>query len=420
MFNRIATSVRKVLSSRRGSVAIQMGLSIVSIIGIVGLGTEGTFLVYKQRQLQSATDSAAMSAVIALAQEYPRDPESEASAIAANLGFVNGVNGTVVTVNNPPTSGAYAGDSDAIEVIIRQPNTVSMTRLFSNKLVNVSARSVARQWKGRFCVLALDPSESQAMYMSNNAVLSSPDCDVAVNSSDASALYMRNNALINRNVITPGGADIADNAEIVGEIINAPAVEDPYADVQLGTPPPCDTEQTTSGDNNESVNLSPPVPGGPVRFCDGLDFKNGATVNLERGTYYIDSKLKLKNNAVLNGTEGVTIVINGNYAIDISNNAVLNITSPSDGNFAGIAFFGRRDATSNVTQKFENNTVMDIDGVVYFPNQILEFDNNGTTQPEGCTLLIARKVKVMNNVELLNDCDETKVKPISPGAKLVE
>ncbi len=397
-----------------------MGLSIVGIIGVVGLGTEGTFLVYKQRQLQSATDSAAMSAAIALEQEYPRDPESEASAVAANLGLVDGVDGTIVTVNVPPESGAYAGDSDAVEVIIRQPNTVSLTRLFSNKTVYVSARSVARQWKGRFCVLALDPSESQAMYMSNNAILSSPDCDVAVNSSDGSALYMRNNALINRNVITPGGADIADNAQIQGSLINAPAVEDPYADVQLGTPGECDTEQVASGINNVTVNLGPPVPGGSVHFCDGWDFKNNAVLNLAPGTYYIDSKLNLKNGVVVNGTEGVTIVINGDYAIDINNNAVLNITAPSSGDFAGIAFFGRRDANSTVTQKFENNTVMDIEGVVYFPNQILEFDNNGTTQPEGCTLLIGRKVKVMNNVELLNDCDDTQVKPISPGAKLVE
>ncbi len=414
MFNRIAASIRKMLSSRRGSVAIQMGLSIVGIIGVVGLGTEGTFLVYKQRQLQSATDSAAMSAAIALAQEYPRDPASEASAVAANLGFVNGMDGTTVTVNVPPESGDYAGDSEAVEVIIRQPNNVSMTRLFSNKGVNVSARSVAKQWKGRFCVLALDPSESQAMYMSNNAVLSSPECDVAVNSTDASALYMRNNALINRNVITPGGVDIADNANVVGEIIHAPAVEDPYADVQLGTPGECDTTQTASGINNVIVNLR------PAHFCDGWDFKNNAVLNLDPGTYYIDSKLSLKNGVVVNGTGGVTLVINGNYAIDINNNAVLNITSPSSGEFAGIAFFGRRDATSTVTQKFENNTVMDIEGVVYFPNQIIEFDNNGTTQPQGCTLLVGRKVQIMNNVELLNDCDETKVKPISPGAKLVE
>ncbi|MEJ2124092.1 MAG: pilus assembly protein TadG-related protein, partial [Alphaproteobacteria bacterium] len=313
MFNRIAASIRKVLSSRRGSVAIQMGLSIVGVIGIVGLGTEGTFLVYKHRQIQSATDSAAMSAAMALAQDYSNAPESEASAVAANLGFVSGVDGTTVTVNTPPTSGAYAGDSDAVEVIIRQPNTVSMLRMFNNKSVNVSARSVAiRQEKGRFCVLALDPSAAEAMYVYNNATVSG-DCGVAVNSSDPSALYMRNNGTIQGTVMTPGGTSLANNAhfdynEDTGlygdEAINAPPVEDPYADVELGTPGEC-TTQTDSGQNNLTLSLQ------PGHFCSGWDFMNNVTINLDPGTYYIDSKLELKNNVVVNATGGVTIVING-------------------------------------------------------------------------------------------------------------
>jgi hypothetical protein len=73
-----------------------------------------------------------------------------------------------------------------------------------------------------------------------------------------------------------------------------------------------------------------------------------------------------------------------------------------------------------VVQKFSNNTVLNIQGTVYFPNQIVEFDNNGATTADGCTHVIGRMVRLMNNAALMNDCDDTGVKPISPPAQLVE
>jgi hypothetical protein len=394
-----------------------MGLSIVGIIGVVGLGTEGTYLVFKHRQLQSATDSAAMSGVMALGQEYPRDPESEANAVAANLGFVDGVDGVTVTVNTPPVNGAHAGEENAVEVTISQPNTVSMVRMFTDKVVNVSARSVASQGEGSgdFCILALDPSEAEAMYMYNNATITS-DCDVAVNSTDNRALYMRNNAIIGGDVSTPGDIDKQNNAEIQGsENTGASPFDDPYADVGLGTPGAC-TSQQSSGKNNLTLNFT------PGHFCSGWDFMNNVTINLSAGTYYIDSKLELKNNVVVNATSGVTIVINGNYAIDISNNALLNITAPSSGNFSGIALYSAQTATSTVTQKFENNTEINISGAIYFPNQIVHFDNNSTVGDTGCTHVIGRKIILRNNAQLGNECDNFGVQPIgsSVSAQLVE
>jgi hypothetical protein len=146
------------------------------------------------------------------------------------------------------------------------------------------------------------------------------------------------------------------------------------------------------------------------------------TINLSPGTYYIDSQLELKNNVVINGTGGVTIVINGNYAMDIANNATLNLTAPTSGNFAGLTFYSSQSATSSITQKFSNNTVINIEGAIYFPNQILEFDNNSVMADNACTHVIARKITLMNNAKLGNECDGTGVQPIgsSSAAQLVE
>jgi hypothetical protein len=407
--------LRRVLASEAGSVAVQIGLALSVLIGMAGLGTEGTFLIFKHRQMQSAADSAALSGAMALSQAFPRDSRSEARAVAAQLGFNNGVNQTAVTVNVPPLSGAQAGNTEAVEVIISQPQDLAMMRLFGKQTVNVGTRSVAvRSDTGRFCILALDPAASQAMYVSNNAVVLNPNCGVAVNSTSNTALIMNNNAVINGPVLTSGAWSLANNAELNGKplIQHGPAVADPYANVQLQSAPPC-TAQSGSGSNNVTRNLT------PAHFCSGWDFKNGLVLNLAPGTYYIDGQLSIKNNVVVNGA-GVTLVINGNYAIDINNNATINISAPTSGDYAGLAFFGLRNATSTVLQKFSNNTVLNIQGAVYFPNQILEFDNNGATTAQGCTHVIGRIVQMMNNVELKNDCSATGVKPLSPPAQIVE
>jgi hypothetical protein len=407
--------VESVLSSTKGGVAVQIGVGLGALIGMLGLGTESTFLIYKHRQMQSVSDSAALSGAMALSQEWPRDPVSEARAVAARLGYVNGMAEVSIAVNNPPTTGIYAGNIGAVEVTVSQPQDLAMIRLFGPESANVGTRSVAlRRSTGRFCILALDNTASQALYVSNNAVLADTECGVAVNSNSATAMVMNNNAIINGPVHTRGSWSLANNARLNGKPLtqHGTLIEDPYADVPLEPPPPC-TAQSGSGKNNISRDL---VPG---RFCSGWDFMNNVTLNLAAGTYYIDSKLSIKNNVVINGT-GVTLIINGNYAMDIDNNGVLNLSAPTSGNYAGLVFFGRRDATPTVLQKFSNNTTMNIQGAVYFPNQILEFDNNGVTTAQGCTHVIGRMVRMMNNVELNNNCEETGVLPISPPATLVE
>ncbi len=416
MSSRITAALRRLISSRRGSIAIQVAVGLVAVIGLAGLGTETTFLIFKQRHMQVSADSAAVSAIMALDQLYPRDPVSEARAVAARLGFRHGVDGATVTVNTPPATGPFAGNNLAVEVIIAQTHDMSMMRLFTNAAVNVGARAVAvQQAKGRFCYLSLDPTANMAVNLLNNAVISG-ECGVAVNSDSPTALYLNNNALIETPVLAHGDWFLDMGAAITGlpAINHGPTITDPYADVTLPSPPVGCTSQQDNGKNSITVNL---VPG---RFCNGWDFMNTVELNLAPGTYYIDSQMKIKNNVVINGTD-VTIVVNGDYPVDLQNNAYLNITAPTTGDLAGIAFFGLRDADPSVLQKFDNNVYLNVQGAFYFPNQILEVDNNGTTNPQGCTQLIARQLRFMNNVEMKNNaCDNTGVQALSPPAALVE
>src|ERR1700739_599026 len=99
-------------NAQRGVVAIQLGLMIVAIIGMVALGTEVTYLLHKHREMQGAADSAALGGATALLAGYPSDYRIEAWAVASAAGYVNGLAGTTVTVKHPPASRASCGDPD--------------------------------------------------------------------------------------------------------------------------------------------------------------------------------------------------------------------------------------------------------------------------------------------------------------------
>jgi Flp pilus assembly protein TadG len=398
--------------SREGSVAIQLGILMMALIGMSALGAEVTFALYKHRQQQSAADSAALSAAIALTVGHPKDPALEARAIAASAGFVDGSDNTTITVNNPPAKGPYAGNSLAIEVIVSRQQMLSMVSLFQNGPFTITARSVATQGGAPYCMLALDTSAANAIVVENNAVVSNPVCGVAANSTSSSALVLKNNAQVKGPVSVRGNWSIANNGQLSGHplISNGPSIADPYASIGLTTVPGC-TVQSGSGGNKITTSLS------PGHFCNGWSFGNNATVNLAAGTYYIDQQLSLGNGSAING-KSVTLVINGNYAISFGNNNLINITAPTSGPYAGLAFLGLRTATPTVTQIFSNNTSINIKGAVYFPNQIVQFDNNGATTPGGCTQLIGRIIDIQNSVELDNNCSGTGVVSIGNGSGL--
>jgi Putative Flp pilus-assembly TadE/G-like len=405
------------LKSRRASIAIQTALVLVALLGMVALGTEMVFLLYKHRQMQSAADAAALGAVTAMMTERPADFRAEALAIAADAGFVDGADGVTVTIENPPLSGSYAGRDDAVEVIVSQPQTLGLVNLFRSGIFNVGARAVAAaENAAEYCVLALDPSASGALTVQNNGIVANSVCGVAVNSSSASALVLSENGIIGGPVNVHGGIIAYNNSELNGTPVNqnAAIVADPYADRTIQTPPAC-TGQSGSGGNNATINLT------AGHFCSGWNFANDVRLNLAPGAYYIDQKLIVGNNAIINGTGGVTLIVNGNYAINITNNVQLNLTAPTSGPYGGLAIFSGPTATSTVTQTFSNNAIIRIIGAIYMPNQIVDYQNNAGANPTRCTQIVGRKIYISNNVTLNNDCAYTGTSVVgSSTSRLVQ
>jgi hypothetical protein len=438
MFLRIAALAERVRQSRSGAVAIQVGLLAVVLIGMSALGVEIGFAYSKQRQMQSAADAAATGGAAAIGDTVP-DPTGEARSIAGRLGFVNGVSGVVVTVNHPPLHGTHIGDTNSVEVIVQQPQTLSMANLVTSwygsgpQIWTVSASAVATaNVTGTACIVALDPSNcsTSALTIKNNAIIqpapcaTPPRCGVAVNSTCSNALTVENNAQINAPVYVHGRWVLGQNAKLncTPKTQGAPTVKDPYADTVFS-----------------AVGLTPRTqPTGcttctlqPGYYSAGLNYSNGKTLNLTPGAYYIGTKLSLQNNVTVNapptGTAGgVTIVINGPipYQIDIGNNAHLNITAPTKENavfgaIPGIAIAASPDNT--LQQKFNNNTFIKIQGAIYIPKGSTLFDNNTFIASTTCTQLFAGKISYQNNATLVDTgCPSFGGTPAAGGSGLIQ
>ena len=413
----IPALAQEIVRCRRGSVAIQIGFVMIVVLGMVALGTEITFLMFKHRQMQSAADAAAFSVGTAIARGYPVDFRIEADALAAEVGFVNGANGVTITVNRPPASGSHSADQTAVEVIITQPQTLNLITLLRSGLFNLSVRAVAIQGDlGSYCVLGLDPTASGTVRIMENGVVASETCGVGVNSSSDSALILENNAAIKGPVSVVGDWSLAINASLPTDPVpknHAPASTDPYATVPFQATGSTPRTQPT-GCSTCSLQ--------PGHYSAGLNYSNNVTLNLAQGVYYIDTQLSLQNNVIVNANTGVTLVINGNYAINLGNNVTINITAPTSGPTAGLAIASIRTATASVTQLFSNNAILNLTGAIYFPNQTVQFDNNSTINTAKCGQLVARIIQLQNNANLKNDCAGTGVLPITGGStpQLVE
>ena len=209
---RFGARARRTLRSKRGSVAIQIGLMMIIILGMVGLGVEITFVLYKQRQMQSAADSAAFGGATALMRGYPADFRIESRAVAAAVGFVNGVDGVAVTVNRPPTLGPQAGNNDAVEVIVSQPQHLGLVSLFREGLFQVGARAVATLGgTGTSCILQSLPNWMTGISLSNGVRVELDECGMDANATGPSSLSVTGGARLTTQYVSVSGEVSVNN-----------------------------------------------------------------------------------------------------------------------------------------------------------------------------------------------------------------
>jgi Flp pilus assembly protein TadG len=409
--------VRRAKGDRRGAVAMIIGLALSVMLGVAGLAVDASMWQYNKNNAQAVADAAALSAVTsALAGDSLARIQSEVYSIAAAAGYVRSSNVTV-TINNPPTTGNYAGNSNAYEVIIAEAQPRYFSLMYTKGGPTVYARSVALVTSTSIasCVVSLASSGSGAVSLNGNGSVDLTNCNLDANSTNKTSLTLTGNASVTaQGVHLAGGFSTTGNASIVTPslVTNGSPVTDPYANRVMpsddATNPGCfKTNYSPTGGNL-------PNNGAVTVYCGNLSFSGNTSETIPAGIYIIDKggSLSVSGNASLTGT-GVTFIFTSSTggavgSFNISGNGSVNLTAPATGPTAGIVFWVDKAATSGTTSSFTGNGNGNLTGAIYAPSSTVDYSGNGSSS-NGCMQIVSNKVSFTGNATLSHYCTGTDV-----------
>lgn len=407
---------------RSGASALFVGMSMVTVLGFIGLGVDVGSAYVARRAAQNAADSAAYSAATAQMAGAP-DVAAQARAVAAGYGLKHGQEGVQVLVATPAAWGGKGADPKAVEVIVERPARRFFSGFFADGARTIRARAVGRAGTtGKACVIALHATASASALETGSADVNLAGCSLFSNSSSQTALELKGAATLTADSVgLVGGYALSNNGSINvknGIQTNQQPIEDPYKDLPIPSFSGCDF---SGGDLPAGTYSS--SPSDPFVFCNGVTINSRVSVKLNPGIYIVDRGLfQVNGGATLTGT-GVTIVLtsstgSGYATLHINGNAYVDLTAPTSGPTAGLVFDQDRRAPSGGDNIFNGGSTQRLQGAIYFPSQTVTFSGGASTATSGCTQILASMVAFKGNSTLGVNCDGTGVK-MAGGAATV-
>lgn len=355
-----------------GQVMLLVTISLVVLLGLAALAVDVGMLWTEKRQMQTAADAAAIAG--ALAVDSGGNVTSSARTDASGNGFTHGSNGVTVTVNNPPASGSYAGDSNSVEAIVGQPEPTYFLRVLGLKTVPVNARAVAHTG-ARDCIYIMDPMASNALVASGSASLSS-SCGIIVNSSSSQAMVSSGSACISASAIGINGNYTSGCDPIPTPNTGVPRAPDPLSWVPAPSVGACNFTNT-SVRTVGTTTLSPGV------YCNGISVSGvGVLAKLNPGLYILNGGgLSVSGGSNIQGT-GVTFYNTQGAApykpIVVSGGSSSSLIAPTAGTYEGILFFEDRSITDVAQNTISGASTATFQGAIYFLHSPLVYSGGSS------------------------------------------
>lgn len=431
--SRIAQLLNRGLQDESGqSTLIVTFLFSVLLFAFLAVGIDAGYIFTMHRRAQAAADAAAVAGAesINLNSAYIT---TNAQAMARMNGFDNtaSVNPATVTVNRPPTSGAYAnGTTNAskyVEVIITKPVQTSFLGLINplNSLINVSARAVAGGSSTVPTCICLMESTGDALNMSNNASINATQCGVVDDSSSSPSASLTGSAslsalslgLYSSSAPTISNGGTVNSTPVVTSIgqkcsanVAAPALP---SGITCYDNPIQGYTATTNYTGKYTLPTSTEITTGGVLCLNSLDTSQSASVTLTSGiTYYIKNSFTTGGGSTLTGSS-VNFYVGGN--ISIANGTPVSLTAPmeSDGVTPGTLFY-----VNGTSVDIEGGATVTMKGLLYAPNAaVTQANGTGVT----LTMDVYAQSLTMAGGAVLNSYADTNLSSLSlGGAQVVE
>ncbi|TPK16579.1 hypothetical protein FJ872_19025 [Mesorhizobium sp. B2-5-9] len=391
--------------SRAANVATIFALTLPIVVGAAGFGVETSYWYYNSLRLQATADAAAYAR--ALEQISGSDTPTIVAA-ATQSAATNGLGAGTIVVNTPPASGPNTAKK-AVEVIVGQKLNRMFTSIFTQTQVPEQARAVALITNAsKACMLALDPTASQAALFSGNTSVKVTGCSVMANSIASDAIKLQGSAGLQADcLITAGGVSLSNPVTTVcaAPITQALPAADPFA----GLPAPAASNPCQNA-NKSAL--------GPGTYCNGLSLSGSVT--LQPGVYVIQGgDFKVNANANVAG-DGVLIYLAGGSRVSMNGNATVNLSAATSGTYSGVLMYGDRTAIGGQST-FNGTATSLLTGALYFPKQQVNYLGNFSGQ-NGCTQVVADMIQWSGNSTINQDCTSLGMRdiPATQSVALVE
>jgi Flp pilus assembly protein TadG len=422
------------LEDKRGGAAIVMAILTPVLIGGLAFGAEVGYWELEKRKIQNAADTAAHAAGTQLRSGITDDATLEAIALAiAEVGGFKGGDPNITLVQ-PPSSGAYSGNANALSVSLAGQISRKFSGIYSSTPIAYTATSTVLVNNGRpACVLALHPTTSGAISTGGSTNVALAGCDIAANSMSQSAITSTGNgsSVAAECISAVGNVSVNSTYNLVcaAPIANSPKAPDPYSSVPE---PTCASSQNptqftrangnaTSRPGQNSADSILCYSGNAWNFSNNIELASGKVYVLEN-TGSSAQSLTLNGGRSITGTN-VTLYFKGKWNLTMNGNSTLSITAQTTGPYKGLALWG--DRNNEVDMNLTGNNGAFIVGAVYSPNSLSDvtYTGSNTSYSSGqCTQVIAGTVRFWGNSNFSTNCANSGTTPIrvAQSVRIVE
>ena len=272
--NAVGGSRRPVAGDRRGAMLVFVSVAMVTLLGFLAMTLDVGAGNRQRRIAQTAADAGAIGG----GREIHRLQFDSVTASALNEAVRNGFAAADVTVNYPPATGPYAGNTLYVEVLINKTIPTIFGNLLNVGNLNIATRAVAGVGSYSLtCLYSLDPDDARALEVANGGELNT-NCGVAVNSTHPNAVDVNSSGELTteESSIAIAGGWTGNKTPIPAPSTGTAAVTNPLASLSMPTVGTC--THTGLLTITKDTTLSPGV------YCGGI-FVDNKVATLTAGTY---------------------------------------------------------------------------------------------------------------------------------------
>ena len=412
----------KIWGDKRGNAMIIAAAALPLLIGSAGLATDTIQWALWKRQLQRAADSAAIAGV------YDRVGAASATtgtaaAVTKDLSL-NNHTGVALQSGYPivsfPADAGINQNQVRVQLAVKRQLSFSSMFMTNPPLIRTTAQAATVSSAGEFCVLSLQNNSKTGIQATGSATIVM-DCGMMTNSTSTNAAAGQGSSSVTATTLAAaGGIQQSSNWTVGAYQPYSPALADPYAALE-----PSPAELSSCASSPPSLTIGNPnsglvVTGGAcyaslsigtnreLTLKDGLYIISGGSVNIQGTLNLLNATIILTNK-----NSGATQPIG---SLDMNASGQLNATAPTTGKWSGMAIYQDRRAvdnaptgniSSNSPNRINGNSSNKITGVVYFPNQQVTYNGNGTGSAT-CTQFVAKRIYWSGNTGMNNftaNCD---------------